>query len=60
MRPLEQAGGCDHETEEVRWVSIDDARRLLSETSTIKGRDRDLAALAAAIEVRQRETNRKR
>jgi 8-oxo-dGTP pyrophosphatase MutT (NUDIX family) len=57
MRLVEQLNSFDHETQEVRWVTVDQATVLLSESTTIKGRIRDLAALAAGAELRRRIHN---
>jgi 8-oxo-dGTP diphosphatase len=53
MRPLGQPTAFDSETEEVRWVTVSEARSMLAESSTVRGRARDLAALEAAVVVRQ-------
>jgi 8-oxo-dGTP pyrophosphatase MutT (NUDIX family) len=54
MRPVGQAQSFDHETEEVRWVTVAEAHALLSQSSTIKGRARDLAVLEAAVTALQK------
>jgi 8-oxo-dGTP pyrophosphatase MutT (NUDIX family) len=41
------------ETQTVKWVSVEDAVRLLEATTKAVGRKRDLAALAAACKARQ-------
>jgi 8-oxo-dGTP diphosphatase len=53
MRPITQVNPFDHETEQVRWVTVDEARLMLAESSSVKGKARDLAALAAAIAMRR-------
>ncbi len=49
MRPMSQVPEFDFETEEVRWVTAEEAVKLISLTTTLKGRQRDLDALAAAM-----------
>lgn len=39
----------DDETEEIRWVTIEEARKLISETVNAQGRKRDLAVLDASL-----------
>lgn len=51
MRPLSQVAEYDFETEEVRWVTVEEAVELIALTTTPKGRKRDLDALSAAIQV---------
>lgn len=48
MRHLGPPGSHDWETEAIRWVSFDEAERLIAETTNAKGRERDLAVLMAA------------
>lgn len=47
MRPCGEQGQTDWETQSTRWVSFDEAERLIGKTTNIKGRQRDLAILAA-------------
>jgi 8-oxo-dGTP pyrophosphatase MutT (NUDIX family) len=51
MEPIEDLGSFDSETAEVRWVSPDEARELISESPSRVVRERDLAALEAALSV---------
>lgn len=39
----------DWETAQVRWVSPEEAKGLIATTANLKGRERDLAVLAAAL-----------
>lgn len=48
MRHLGLPAPHDWETQAVRWVSFDEAERLIAETTNLKGRERDLAVLMAA------------
>lgn len=48
MRHFGPQAPTDWETQSTRWVSFDEAARLISETTNHKGRQRDLAILAAA------------
>lgn len=48
MRHIGPQGKPDWETSSTRWVSFDEAGRLIGETTNLKGRQRDLAILAAA------------
>lgn len=50
MRHLGHQQAFDWETWSTRWVSFDEAERLINETTNPKGRQRDLAVLAAAKE----------
>lgn len=52
MRPL-NAGEFSWETEEIRWVTPDEARQLIAETTNDKGRKRDLATLEEAVKAYQ-------
>ena len=47
MRHIGPQGDTDWETRSTRWVSFDEAERLIGETTNPKGRQRDLAILAA-------------
>lgn len=47
MRPVCQAQRPDWETAQIRWVSFEQARKLLELTPNERGRQRDLAVLAA-------------
>ena len=51
MRAVREVARPDAETETVRWVSVEEAERLIAETPTPTGRARDLAVLRAACEV---------
>jgi 8-oxo-dGTP diphosphatase len=59
MRPLSQVPEFDFETEEVRWVAVEEAVQLISLTSTPKGLKRDLDALASAVRSLQCRTAHK-
>lgn len=48
MRHLGHQQAFDWETWGTRWVSFDEAARLINETTNPKGKQRDLAVLAAA------------
>lgn len=48
MRHVGLQGKTDWETDRTRWVSFDEAAELICLTSNVKGRQRDLAILAAA------------
>lgn len=50
MCPIKIVRPFDHETQEIRWVTIVEAFELINMTKTIKGRERDREALKAAIE----------
>lgn len=47
MRPLGEQGQFQWETRCTRWVGFDEAAKLLSASTNVQGRDRDLAVLAA-------------
>lgn len=47
MRHISPQGETDWETQSTRWVSFDEAERLIGLTTNAKGRQRDLAVLAA-------------
>jgi len=49
MRPTGPAGTPDKETASVRWAAPDEARALISKTTNLVGRKRDLAVLGAAL-----------
>lgn len=49
MKPLGRAGAFSGETSSVRWADEKSARKLLGQTETAAGRQRDLAVLAAAF-----------
>lgn len=55
MRPIETGYPIDDETEEVRWVDVDQARKLISLTRNKIGRERDLAVLEAALAAKESE-----
>ena len=48
MRPVGAQGHPQWETQRTRWVDFDAAATLIAETINVKGRERDLAVLAAA------------
>lgn len=48
MRPVGAQGRPQWETQRTRWVDFETAETLISETINVKGRERDLAVLAAA------------
>lgn len=48
MRHIGTAGKTDWETQSTCWVSFDEAAKLINTTTNPKGRQRDLAILAAA------------
>lgn len=47
MRPVGEPAPVGRETAEIRWVSLDDAERLISQTTSVAGRKRDIAVLKA-------------
>lgn len=47
MRPIKEAQKPDWETQSTRWVSFEEAQRLIGMTTNEKGKMRDLAVLAA-------------
>lgn len=51
MKPTGKITEFDHETQEVRWVSTDEAFKMIQHTKLPKGRHRDTGALISAIEV---------
>jgi 8-oxo-dGTP pyrophosphatase MutT (NUDIX family) len=51
MEPVGGQGKYGKETGATRWVTVDEARRLIAETSTTVGRERDLSVLRGAVEV---------
>ncbi|MFN4014221.1 MAG: NUDIX domain-containing protein [Reyranella sp.] len=51
MEPIGSQGKYVRETTATRWVSVDEARGLIAETTTAVGRERDLSVLRAAVEV---------
>lgn len=48
MDLVEDHGDLDAETAQVRWVTFEEARTMIAETRSAKGRARDLAVLQAA------------
>lgn len=48
MRPVGAQGRPQWETQRTRWVDFETAATLIAETINVKGRERDLAVLAAA------------
>jgi 8-oxo-dGTP diphosphatase len=55
MRPIGEPGAFDKETEEVRWVSYDDAIALIGQKENRKS-GRDLAVIHAAREAYSRNS----
>lgn len=53
LRPIGEVHSFDHETQEIRWVSKEEAFKLINLTVPEKGRLRDSNALKSAIEVMQ-------
>jgi len=53
MRPMETGLPMDDETEEIRWVDVDQAKKVISLTRNKVGRKRDLAVLDAALAARE-------
>jgi 8-oxo-dGTP pyrophosphatase MutT (NUDIX family) len=53
-RPLGRQEKPTSETSATRWVSFEEAEALIAQTTTRTGRDRDLAILRAADDVRSR------
>ncbi len=49
MKPIETGLPFDKETEEIRWATDDEAKELISQTTNITGRRRDLMVLDAAV-----------
>ena len=47
MRPIEVTGVLDEETEQIAFVTYDEARELLGMTTNKRGRERDLEVLDA-------------
>jgi len=47
MRPVEDTGAMDNETQNIAFVSYDDAKVLISKTKNAKGKARDLEVLDA-------------
>lgn len=54
MKPVRDAGAFDSETEEVRWVTPEQAREMIARTRSAVGRKRDLAVLEAALNIHLR------
>lgn len=52
MKPTTRIVQHDHETQEVRWVTTDEAFDMIQLTKTEKGRTRDRNALQCAIETK--------
>lgn len=57
MAPTSTGHSFDEETQEIRWVTVEDARKLIAQTVNKAGRVRDLAVLAAAVEQRAAKAN---
>lgn len=51
MKPTGKISSHDKETQQVRWVSIEEAFEMIRLTKTVKGRLRDTNALKSAIRV---------
>ncbi|MGG4345836.1 NUDIX hydrolase [Paenibacillus lautus] len=49
MRPDVWSAEYDEETQEVKWVSVEQAFEMIELTTTLKGRQRDKDALISAI-----------
>ena len=49
MSLIEDTGKFDGETQSVRWVTPEEAKALISETTNQKGRERDLQVLEDAL-----------
>lgn len=49
MRPDVRTAHYDKETQEIKWVSVEQAFELIEMTKTPKGRKRDMDALISAI-----------
>ncbi|OJF90781.1 hypothetical protein AX761_23005 [Rhizobium sp. 58] len=54
--PLGKQGKYTSETSATRWVGVDEAADLISQTNSKAGRDRDLAIFQAACDLRDRLT----
>lgn len=48
MAPTARRQEPDAETEDVAWATLDEARKMIAETPSKTGRERDLSVLAAA------------
>lgn len=59
MRPVRKAGRHDAETQSLKWVSREDAERMIGQTVSTKGKIRDLAVLKLAYEAHLRATGGK-
>lgn len=53
MRAVEDTGEFGKETESVRWVDPEEAKKLIGETKNKGGQKRDLAVLDAAVKAHQ-------
>lgn len=53
--PIGKQGKTTNETSATRWVGFDEAAELILQTKSGMGRDRDLAILRAALEVRNKQ-----
>jgi 8-oxo-dGTP pyrophosphatase MutT (NUDIX family) len=51
MRPSGPGGKWDRETQNVCWVTPDEARVMIEKTTNMRGRKRDLAVLDAAVKL---------
>ena len=58
MKPVQDTGTFDSETEEIRWVTEEQAREMIAQTRNAVGRERDLAVLEAALSISRRHRAR--
>ncbi len=56
MRPVRKAGAFDHETQDIAWVTREEAEARIAHTLTTKGKVRDLAVLKLAYAAHLRMT----
>lgn len=54
MRPIVEDLGFSKDTSSIRWVTEDDARRLIASSPSKPGKKRDQAVLEAAFDLRRR------
>ena len=54
MKPIQDTNEFDSETEEICWVTPEQARELIAQTRNVIGRERDLAVLDAALDTLNR------
>jgi len=50
MKPVRDTGTLDAETEEIRWVTPEQAGAMIAQTRNAAGRERDLAVLESALD----------